>query len=132
MTTLTLETICLQKEQQRLLSNPANRLTQVSPYETGVYSKYQLDMRRKAEILKYNNPSQAGGKVTKATKFAQTLKGRSSLIRTTQNNTACVDEYTLSNRSGIPGPAIPLYLDNNIPLYNYSNTPFTFALGVNK
>lgn len=67
--------ICLQKRKQMIFTVPPVRLETVSPYDT--YTKAELDMRRKAEILQYKGNSQAskGNNLTKKQKMAQLLSG---------------------------------------------------------
>jgi hypothetical protein len=43
--------VCIQRRFQFLYNNPPPRLTPTSPYKSGEYTKEQLDMRRKAEVL---------------------------------------------------------------------------------
>lgn len=66
---------CLQKRKQMLFTIPPIRLESVSPYDN--YTKAQLDMRRKAEILQYKGNSQAskGNNLTKKQRMAQILSG---------------------------------------------------------
>ena len=49
-----LKSICQQRAKQLTFNTPLPRNEIVSPYN-GNYTKEQLDMRRKAEIFKYNN-----------------------------------------------------------------------------
>ena len=67
--------ICLQKRKQMIFTMPPVRLETVSPYDT--YTKAELDMRRKAEILQYKGNSQAskGNNLTKKQRMAQILSG---------------------------------------------------------
>jgi hypothetical protein len=50
-TDLSLNLLCDQRKKQMLFNIPQFRYTPVSPYN-GSFTKFQLDMRRKAEILK--------------------------------------------------------------------------------
>jgi hypothetical protein len=97
-------------------------------------TQYELDMRRKIEILKYNKSSNVS--LTKKQAWTQIVKGASqrrtysqSQILALQNGTGTAnitDDYcpTLSTSAGIPGTPFYLQLDPNVPLYNYliSNT----------
>lgn len=67
---------CLQRRKQMIFSIPPVRLELVSPY--GTYTKFQLDMRRKAEILQYKGNAQAskGNNLTKKQRMAQILSGK--------------------------------------------------------
>ena len=53
MTSLDLTTICSQRRRQQVLSYPLNRLEISSPYANTSYTQNQLNMKRKAQILKY-------------------------------------------------------------------------------
>ena len=92
-------------------------------------TQYDLDMRRKVEILKYDKSSNVS--LTKKQAWTQIVKGSSqrrtysqSQILALQNGTGtanAVDDacQTLSTSAGIPGAAFYLKLDPNVPLYNY-------------
>ena len=110
---------------------------QINPQTNKPYTKYDLDMRRKAEILKYssNRMSTQTNNLTKAQKFVQAVSGyyqqrtfsQEFLAANTQNRvlTICppgVIVKTPSSSSDVPGPAIMLYDDPNIPLYNLTNS----------
>jgi hypothetical protein len=74
--------ICQQKKKSLYFSKPLPRIDidfSNSFYNKG-YTKDQLDMRRKAEILKYNNNSSSTktNNLTKAEKWSQLTKGNSN------------------------------------------------------
>jgi hypothetical protein len=146
-----------QRKKQMVFSVPPIRLEKASPYPS--YTKLQLDMRRKAEILQYKGNSQAskGNNPTKKQQFRQVISGYnqfrsyatlynteatvvydestdiSSVTYTTTASkvadvSTCGIVYSSSRNSGVPGPAIQLYLDPDVPLYNYKTT--TEAVGV--
>ncbi len=104
---------------------PPPRYTPRNPYEEG-YTKEQLDMRRKAEILKYNKSSNY--RITKAQSWVQVVNGNFQrrtysneyLNRPTVEDRDCENVVTYSTGANVPGPKIPLYLDKNVPLYNYN------------
>lgn len=104
---------------------PPPRYTPRNPYEEG-YTKEQLDMRRKVEILKYNKSSNY--RITKAQSWVQVVNGNFQrrtysneyLNRPTAEDRDCENVVTYSTGANVPGPKIPLYLDKNIPLYNYN------------
>jgi hypothetical protein len=75
-TNVSINVLCDQRKKLMLFTNPQFRFTPVSPYN-GNFSKFQIDMRRKAEILKYNNTTSSSktNNLTKAEKFAQVVKG---------------------------------------------------------
>lgn len=128
MTTLdtSLDSICSQRKKQMLftVAPPRTNILNTSPYLQG-YTQSQLDMRRKIEILKYsgNKQNTKANRLTKKELYAQTMKGRNRVdLKTVVNNVVCpTDEiiYTPSSSSGVPGPVVNLYIDNNVPLYNY-------------
>ena len=53
---------CYRRKIRMLFNEPPPRLEIVSPYsvEGGGYTKAQLDMRRKAEILQYKTSAKSG------------------------------------------------------------------------
>lgn len=90
----------------------------ISPYvydSSGelIYNQYELDMRRKAEILKYNNST---NNVTSKSKWAylSTYNNNSTLRLCTD-----ISKSISTTSSDVPGPPIMLYLDESVPLYNY-------------
>lgn len=120
-------TFCYQRKLRMLFNTPFTRLTPISPYQ-GNITKEDLDMRRKAEILKYNSQV---GKPTKTQKYSQTVRGNNpsqKTIRTNNNNADCDSIYKLSTSSDVPGPPIYLYLNKDIPLYNYSGQERTYSI----
>jgi hypothetical protein len=78
-TNFALQSLCQQRSKQLLFNVPQPRFNPVSPYN-GIYTKFQLDMRRKAEVLKYSNnaSSTKTNNLTKSEKWAQIAKGNSS------------------------------------------------------
>ena len=90
-------------------------------------TQYELDMRRKVEILKYDKSSNVS--LTKKQAWTQTVKGASQrrtysqsqllALRNGTANTADDACQTLSTSAGIPGTPFYLKLDPNVPLYNY-------------
>jgi hypothetical protein len=86
----------------------------LSPYPA--HTKYELDMRRKAEILEYkpNNKNTLQNNFTKSQKFSQLVN------RKTKPQT-CPDTiiYKPTYYSGVPGPVQNLFLNPLVPLYNY-------------
>jgi hypothetical protein len=118
--------------QQRLLTQlyniPPNRITITNPYTSGRFTKMQLDMRRKVEILKYsaNKSSTQTNNLTKKEQFALLVRG--GLSRTTaviqSNAVSCnIDDEipTPTSSCDVPGPVTYLTYDKTVPLYNYSN-----------
>lgn len=74
-----LTSLCQQRSKQLLFNTPLPRYTPISPYN-GAFTKFQLDMRRKAEVLKHNNnaSSTKTNNFTKAEKWSQIAKGKSN------------------------------------------------------
>jgi len=120
---------CQQRTKLQLFNQPIIRLElQKSPYDK--YTKTQLDMRRKAEILKYAPIQQTNqtNNVTKKQKWTQLVNG--SIQQPTQqalhdisNGHLCPNDRlipTPTSSCDIPGPVIYLIDDETIPLYNYA------------
>lgn len=115
---------------------PPPRLNIVSPYP--VYSNFQLNMRRKAEILKYTS-SQQNSKTNTLTKnqlFANLARNINAISQYQINdpsytNLVCDEDKTkptLSSSCDIPGPPILLQYDPTVPLYNYINSNRSSAI----
>jgi hypothetical protein len=133
--------ICEQRKRQMLYNVPQIRMNLISPYPT--HTQRQLDMRRKAEILKYSNmaSSTKTNNSTKAQKWAQLASGMSQTSSYTTltgydpDASGVYRQYikkigtpncpndglipTPTSSSGIPGPISYLIHDESIPLYNY-------------
>ena len=137
------EKIIQQKKERALNNQPSTRLLLISPYTNYVfnddgtvnnyesksgYTKSQLDMRRKVEILKYDKNN---GKQTSSQRYVSLMKGvgRRVSINTAQNRS------TLNQCDLIPKPLsasnVPpsrnensrnqmLVLEPTVPLYNYN------------
>jgi hypothetical protein len=108
--------------------SPFPRREIVSPYgRPPFYSIFQLDMRRKAEILQYNGnaTNTKTNNQTKAERFSQVVNGNSQYQRYLANlDVSCqieTNKYTPSYFSNVPPPYINLQYDPNIPLYNYAD-----------
>jgi len=74
-----LTSLCQQRSKQLLFNTPLPRYSPISPYN-GVFTKFQLDMRRKAEVLKYSNnaSSTKTNNLTKAERWSQIARGNSN------------------------------------------------------
>lgn len=108
---------CQQRNLRMYFTTPTNRIEIQSPYPN--YSQYELDMRRKAEILKYNNStttSQINNKMTRKQQYSSVTRN----IKNVASN-ECPNISTPSSSSDIPGPLTYLTLNNNIPLYNFKS-----------
>ena len=115
--------LCKQRKQYQLYNKPPIRYTPSNPY-TG-FTQDQLNMRRKVEILKYNKNSTQGSQLTKKEKYAKMINGNYNISKV-----VCPDDYkipVLSTASGIPGPAIYLVEDPDVPLYNYAQNTNAFG-----
>jgi hypothetical protein len=129
-------TNCKTLEQNRrnglIFNIPPPRYTPTNPYNDGL-TKAQLDMRRKAEILKYNKS--ANGRITKTQSWTQVVSGitqrraySGTYLANIGADTDCERVVTYTTGAGIPGPPIPLYLDPSVPLYNYNTQ--SIGLGI--
>ena len=141
VTDISFASICEQRKRQMLYNVPQIRMNLISPYPT--YKQQQLDMRRKAEILKYSNmaSSTKTNNLTKAQKWAQLASGMSQSSSYTTltgyeadasgNYKQYIKKFgiqscpnddlipTPTSSSGVPGPISYLILDESVPLYNY-------------
>ncbi len=109
---------------------PPPRYTPINPYAFG-YTQAQLDMRRKAEVLQHNKSS--NGKITNKKKWVNVVNGKeqrrnfsSYALKQIADGTGepCTSDLyipTLTTASGVPGPAMYLYYDPAVPLYNYNS-----------
>lgn len=110
------EEICRQRKLFMQFNVPLSRLTKQSPYD-GTITQQQLDMRRKAEILKYDKNSSSSNRLTQKQQFANITNPNYNA-----NRVACTEDKLRpvpSSSSGIPGPIVYLFEDPSIPLYNY-------------
>lgn len=93
----------------------ASRYSIISPYvyQNGslLYSQQDLDMRRKAEILKYDRSTNSS---TRKNDWAY-------LSKKNKKNVPCPERRLpkSSTCSNVPGKAIMLYQDNRVPLYKF-------------
>lgn len=141
-----LNSITLKKRFQ-LLNVPPTRYNNLdqSPYLLN-YTQYQLDMRRKAEILEYN-ASRTNTKTNNYTKFElwkqlvsgivqkrslsqsfikqNTIPGTTNFVQTCPSGTIL---YTPTYASDVPGPIVNLYNDPNVPLYMYGQDANSYAI----
>lgn len=111
-----------------LYNVPPTRLNIVSPY--GSYTQHDLDMRRKAEILKYNT-STTQGTITRSQKWRRIVNTSVNPSSTTSTILNCpLDDLieTPTSSCDVPGPVILLYNDPNIPLYNYKLNTDAYSL----
>jgi len=86
---LCFNTICQQRKKVMLYNTPANRYTPINPYEqTPGLSKFQLDMRRKAEILQYSASASSTktNNLTKNQKWSQIISGKTGVKSQSYND----------------------------------------------
>jgi hypothetical protein len=84
-------------------------------------------MRRKTEILKYNNPSQSN-RFTKKQLYAQIVNGNSPIKNPTANTCNTDMIPTPSYACNVPGPITYFIRDKSIPLYQYSTNTASYAI----
>lgn len=149
--TLDLTDLCTQRSKKQQMHIPTNRFETESPYTTNAYTQFDLDMRRKAEILQYSNASSSNktNDLTKKQKLSEFAKNKSNLkiskknesfynrdinlyqtfhsIRTSDNSCPNVVIYTNSSHSDVPGN-INLYKDNSVPLYKYKSALINYGI----
>ena len=114
-----LATICDQRKQQMLFPNPPVRYTPISPYEKfPQFTKFQFDMRRKAQVLEYtaSKSNTKTNNFTKANKWSQLVKGVGQQFNSTSIKLTQV-EYT--NLDSIKYGPIATYTDI---IVNYPDT----------
>lgn len=117
------------------------------------YSLFDLDMRRKAEILQYktkqNNPTKkqlwsmlnkgsSAYKKTWATQGVNSTNSNTNKLNLVNNTLVCnsntVPSSVIINEnysSDVPGKPLGLYLDPNVPLTNYKRQ-FIYSAGGDK
>ena len=146
-TTFDLSTICNQRKREQLLNFPQNRLELIeSPYKTTNFSIEQLNMKRKATILKYKGKdkneltqkqqwallnSQPNSKTIFTTRTIELLYDRDLAAYITYITPPYVDYTTCPNsnsiiktttdKSDVPGPIIELYDDPSVPLHMFND-----------
>lgn len=149
---LNLETICKLRKRQQLFAMPSFRATVVSPYPTYTQEQLNMRRKVEILEYSNNRLSTRTNNLTKKERYAQIISGKyqPKSYTTTYTETATykydnirkmndvviertpvlsnpdcpLDELipTPTSSSDVPGPIINLYKDNNIPLYNYTNT----------
>jgi hypothetical protein len=124
---MSIESICFQRSQRIANQKPLVRFELSTPYSAG-FTQQQLDMRRKAEILKYaNNKGLQTNLPTKRQLFASAMRVSITINDASANATdlvapVCPNDAIIpvpTTASGIPGPVLYLYEDSSVPLYNY-------------
>jgi hypothetical protein len=128
-----LSSICTQRRMAMLYTIPTNRYNPTidsTPYPK--YTRQQLDMRRKSEILKYysNASNSKTNNLTKSQRWGQIVSVRNN-ITTCQNSNQIPNPDlipTPTYASDIPGPIMYLIRDTTIPLYNYLKNNNAYAI----
>jgi hypothetical protein len=118
-------TVCnLLAQRNRFLSllTPPARYTPVSPYPQ--YTKQQLDMRRKVEILQYKKNTTQVSRPTKSQKWSQIANAPTNRYVACNKNPYASSPTTACD---VPGPVINLTYDPSIPLYNYATNQDAYA-----
>ena len=130
---ITNERIFNQRRKMQLLNIPPTRYTPTSPYPQ--FTQFQLNMRRKVEILKYSasNTNSKTNNFTKSERWKQLVSGnyqrrtipQYDIANSVTNNNIidCSSNDSIplpTSSSGVPGPTVFLYKDPNVPLYNYN------------
>ena len=104
------------------------------------YTKKQLDMRRKYEILQHKNNGAVNGNRTKAAGYASLMSNSRNryTISVKQNDevvvyssNACPDDETIvvpTTSSDVPGPREDIYYDPDVPLYNFGYKVRDYAI----
>ena len=132
---------CLARKKKQLYNVPLGRFNLSSPYFNTItgeqlvddanqpITRERLDMRRKAEILKYssNRMSAQTNSLTKREKWSQLVNASGKSARLLDPETVvCPGETSVripapiaSSASDVPGPVVYLYEDPKVPLYNY-------------
>lgn len=120
---------CSLRLTKMLNPTPPIRYILTSPYPD--YNQYQLDMRRKAEILKYNKSNTKTNNLTKKQKFSYIISKFSGGGVTASLSDQCTNNENVSiplpsYYSGVPGSTM-LFNNPSIPLYNYSYIKPSFS-----
>lgn len=138
---------CQQQGLRRRFHVPPTRFNMLitSPYTqaNGKYSKFDLDMRRKAEILKHQGPQKTtqASKLTRKERYAQVIRGYNPEQKAIRANRFSAEQLAYcdssmnrvsSSASGVPGKSILLYLDKTVPLYKYAIPEPNYAFTPNE
>lgn len=153
MTTPTCQSL-IQNQRILQIQNPPTRYNPPNPYLSG-YKQFQLNMRRKAEILRYDPIRQPGqtNSLTKSQRWAQVVSGKFQTqsytkIRQSDGTTTingipvnpnaqyiplnCPDNKvnvpTPTSASNVPGPVIQLYNDGTTPIYMLASKKDPYAI----
>lgn len=155
MATFTMNTYCDQRRRRALIPDmnlAKQRFELISPYTNSSYTKYDFDMRRKAEILKYNAnaSSTKTNNPTKSQLYSSAMKGYGTFSHSSPSQLkqlqviGTVDGKVVTcggqliktplSASNVPPTNSPyyntkyLYDDENVTLYMYGNQTETYAI----
>ena len=155
MATFTMNTYCDQRRRRALIPDmnlAKQRFELLSPYTNSSYTKYDFDMRRKAEILKYNAnaSSTKTNNPTKSQLYSSAMKGYGSfshlspaqlkqlqVVGTVNGKVVTCGGQLIKtplSASNVPPTNSPyyntkyLYDDENVTLYLYGNQTETYAI----
>jgi hypothetical protein len=146
-----------QRKKQMVFSVPPIRLETASPYPTHTKLQLDMRRKAEILQYKGNSQASKGNNPTKKQQFRQVISGYnqfrsyatlynteatvlydestdiSSITYTTTASkvadvSSCGIVYSSSRNAGVPGPAIQLYLDPDVPLYNYKTTTEAVAI----
>jgi hypothetical protein len=91
-----------------------------SPYDDGVTTVADLDMRRKVEVLQYRAPGQAG---TTSLLMPRVRYPGVARLRYEQDTHECAEalmqQPSYSDQADVPGARVEFVYDTTMPLYNY-------------
>jgi len=129
-----IETLSQRKQQfflRTLTLTNSNRVEMENPYLTNSgqptpYSQFDLDMRRKAEILQYNKSAEKVTNKSTSVRWVDVVRSRGKrIIASSRTGSNCPTNVPTplysSDVPSRPGDPLALYLDPNVPLYNYIN-----------
>jgi hypothetical protein len=105
--------LCIALNTRRMvlqMTAPLARLTPITPY-TGTITQYDLDMRRKTEILQYKKNASSSD----ISRYATAMRGQ-KVINCNEDRT----KPTPTSSCDVPGPVVILKYNSKIPLYNYA------------
>lgn len=117
---------CAVRKEQALNNKPTPPRVELqpSPYNLG-FTQQQLNMRRKYEILQYpsNTQSTQTNNLTQKQLYSLSIRGYGQYKRysaaTIVQLPTCPEPKVPTTSSGVPGPAMLLYKDPDVPIYNY-------------
>ena len=110
------DSVYIQRKLRAQFNIPLIRNGVENPYTQ--FTKEQLDMRRKMEVLKYDTGSKKG-KLTKKDKWAQLVRGNYNTNRMSIPADARVSLSSIT--AGIPGDPIQMVENTQVPLYGFKS-----------